>query len=85
VAGQKGELCLVIADNGIGMDAATKDNALKIFGRGDQPMTRKIEGVGLGLHLSNAIVEAHGGTLTIESTLGMGTSVEIFLPSTAAP
>jgi len=40
----------------------------------------RVEGFGLGLFIARAIVEAHGGTLRIDSTLGRGTTVRITLP-----
>jgi len=47
----------------------------------DAGHSRKYEGTGLGLALSKALIEAHGGTLAIESTIGVGTSVAITIPA----
>jgi PAS domain S-box-containing protein len=67
-------LKLTISDNGPGM----KDEiVLRIF----EPFyTTKTRGTGLGLAICKKIVDAHGGTLSISSKLGEGTSVEIILP-----
>ncbi len=46
---------------------------------------RNIRGTGLGLALTKSFAEMHGGYLKIESTLGVGTTVSIFLPATKAP
>ncbi len=75
-----------IADSGIGMTAADVALALKPFQQIDNSHTRRYEGTGLGLPLAKALVEQHGGTLTIESAPGRGTSVTVFLPDhTRAP
>ena len=47
-------------------------------------MTRRHEGTGLGLSLVKALIELHGGTLTIDSTPGHGTSVRLRFPGGAA-
>ena len=44
-------------------------------------MARRYEGTGLGLSLSKAIAELHGGRLELESELGRGTTVRLILPA----
>ncbi|MEE9195668.1 MAG: ATP-binding protein [Alphaproteobacteria bacterium] len=44
-------------------------------------MDRKYEGTGLGLPLTKSLVEAHGGTLTLESSIGVGTTIKVRFPS----
>ncbi len=70
---------LRIRDTGAGMDEATKARAFEPF------FTTKPEGMGTGLGLSVAygVVERLGGTLTIESAPGNGTTVEAVIPATA--
>jgi len=53
---------------------------LKNFGQVDGDLTREHEGTGLGLPLTKGLVEAHGGILTIESELDIGTTVNVRLP-----
>jgi signal transduction histidine kinase len=65
-----------VRDSGCGMDAATSKRAIEPFFT-TQPMGN---GAGLGLSTAWSIVRAHGGALTIDSTLGTGTVVRIFLP-----
>ena len=55
--------------------------ALKRFGQVDNGFNRKFEGTGLGLPLAIALVELHGGTLTIKSTPNVGTTVAVTMPA----
>ncbi len=70
----------VVRDNGIGMDESELETALSPFGQVDGAMTRKHEGTGLGLPLTQALVELHDGTMEIESRKGEGTKVTIAFP-----
>ncbi|MHB1219734.1 MAG: ATP-binding protein [Alphaproteobacteria bacterium] len=51
------------------------------FQQVDASFTRQHGGAGLGLSISRKLVELHGGTLTIESELGVGTTVTVHFPS----
>ena len=70
-----------VIDTGIGMKAEDIPTALAAFGQVDARLARKYEGTGLGLPLSKALAELHGGSLTIQSQPGVGTTVTLFLPS----
>ena len=59
-----------------------EDTANHVF---DAFFTRKAKGIGLGLAVTKRIVEAHGGTITAESTLGVGTTFVISLPLERVP
>jgi signal transduction histidine kinase len=78
--GESGDLTLRVSDTGIGIAAEDIERVLHPFGQVDSALSRKYEGIGLGLPLSRALVELHGGTLSIESTPGIGTGVTIRLP-----
>jgi signal transduction histidine kinase len=75
-----GGMQIKITDSGIGMDEKGIEIALTKFGQIDGELTREQEGTGLGLPLTKGLVEAHGGTLTIDSKLGIGTTVNVCLP-----
>lgn len=75
-----GGLCIEVADTGIGMDEAGLNIALTQFGQVDSKLARKYEGTGLGLPLSQSLIEAHGGTLEIRSRLGHGTQAIVCFP-----
>jgi len=71
---------LEIEDHGIGMSAEEQERALQPFGQAKPATTRNYGGTGLGLPITKGLVEAHGGTLTIDSRAGCGTLVRIVLP-----
>jgi signal transduction histidine kinase len=54
--------------------------AMQSFEQLDTSLSRRAGGAGLGLHLCRAIAKAHGGTLTLESQLGVGTTAMLHLP-----
>lgn len=75
-----GSLHLMVEDTGIGMAPETVAAALEPFRQVDGSLARRFEGAGLGLSISKALVELHGGTLEIQSAVGEGTKVTIVLP-----
>lgn len=78
-ANAQGQVEIVIADTGIGMSADEIPIALAPFGQVDSKLARSYEGAGLGLPLTKALVDLHGGTLTIASEKGKGTTVTVSL------
>ena len=62
------------------MDEKEIEIALTKFGQIDSEITREQEGTGSGLPLTKGLVEEHGGTLTIDSKLGIGITVNVYLP-----
>ncbi|MCZ6772055.1 MAG: ATP-binding protein [Proteobacteria bacterium] len=76
-----GGCCLEISDTGIGMSQSDIEKALSLFGQVDAGLDRAFEGTGLGLPLAKSLIEAHGGTLEIQSEPGSGTTVSIYIPS----
>ena len=75
-----GGLRLVVADTGIGMKAEDIPMALRPFGQVDSSLARKYEGTGLGLPLTKAFVELHGGVFDLDSRINHGTTVTMTFP-----
>ncbi len=75
-----GEVVITVADNGIGMAPEDIPRALQPFGQIDNSLSRPHGGTGLGLPLAQRLIELHGGTMTIDSALGKGTTVTVVLP-----
>ena len=69
---------LVIHDRGIGIAPARQPHIFERFERAVP--TRNYGGLGLGLYISKSIVEAHGGTIAVESSPGYGTTFTVELP-----
>jgi signal transduction histidine kinase len=82
--GQADVAVIEIEDRGIGMDKEEQERALQPFGQAKPATTRNYGGTGLGLPITKGLVEAHGGTLTILSRPGEGTTVRLVLPTQAA-
>jgi len=75
-----GALTLAVHDNGIGMSPKEIQKSLSAFGQVDGGLDRKHEGTGLGLPLTKGLIEAHGGTLVINSKTNQGTQVTAIFP-----
>jgi signal transduction histidine kinase len=76
----EGDLILSIADTGIGMAPEEIPRALEPFGQIDGTLARRYDGTGLGLTITKAFIEMHGGLLTLDSEKGRGTTATIRLP-----
>ena len=78
---EDGLVCFSVNDNGIGM---TRRQIRKIFDRfyqADRSLSRRAEGCGLGLSIAKFIVDAHKGTITVESKPGKGSTFTVKLPA----
>ncbi len=70
-----------VTDDGAGIDAADLPHIFNRLYRADQSRNRRTGGMGLGLTIARAIIEAHNGTITVTSNgLGQGTTVRFELP-----
>ncbi len=74
-------LAIAVSDTGIGIRREDIAVVMAPFGQVDTGLNRKFEGTGLGLPLTKAFVEMHGGRLTLDSELGRGTTVTVALPA----
>lgn len=74
-----GGYSISVRDNGIGIEHSQKDRLFKPFERLDA--AKEFSGEGIGLTTVKKVVDKHGGTVTIESATGMGTTVTICLPA----
>jgi PAS domain S-box-containing protein len=74
-----------VRDTGIGLSESDLQKLFQKFFRSDNPYVRKVGGTGLGLSIAKAIVERHGGTITVTSQLGQGSTFTVRLPALARP
>ncbi len=76
-----GSVQLQVSDTGIGMAPEDVPRAMEPFGQVDQLDERRNQGTGLGLPLTKALTELHGGIVHLESAVGRGTTVTITFPA----
>lgn len=69
-----------VADRGMGISPEDQDKVFEDFFRSSDPAVRRRKGTGIGLTIVRYIVEAHGGTIKVESTPGQGATFVIHLP-----
>jgi two-component system, OmpR family, phosphate regulon sensor histidine kinase PhoR len=78
---EDGQVVCRVSDTGMGMSEADQEKVFTAFFRSGAVTNSAIPGVGLGLSISKAIVEAHGGSLDLESALGRGTTFTLRVPA----
>jgi signal transduction histidine kinase len=76
---------LAVQDTGMGMTAEDASQVFSRFFRTSGARESSIPGAGLGLSITKAIIESHGGTISCESALGIGTTFTVRLPLSGAP
>ncbi|WP_263366288.1 sensor histidine kinase [Edaphobacter bradus] len=76
---------LEVSDTGIGIPAESLSNVFQRFYRSDKARSRESGGTGLGLSIVQAICNAHGGSVGIQSVEGRGTTVRVELPLAPSP
>jgi signal transduction histidine kinase len=75
-----GSVVIVIADEGVGIEAEDVDKLFKKFSRIHNPLSVKVGGTGLGLYWAHEIIKMHGGSIRVASKVGNGTKFTITLP-----
>ncbi|HQL94114.1 MAG TPA: ATP-binding protein [Candidatus Hydrogenedentes bacterium] len=80
-----GGAAVTVRDTGIGIAPEFHSRIFDRFFQVDSSKARKYEGAGLGLSIAKGIVDAHGGTIRIDSAPGEGSAFTVVLPSAAFP
>jgi len=83
VTSENGLVCFRVTDNGLGIPRRALKKIFQRFYQVDRSLSRRAEGCGLGLSIAQFIVDAHQGTITVESKPGQGSTFTVTLP--AAP
>lgn len=85
VSATESEVSIAVTDTGIGIRAEDQTRLFQPFVQLDSRLDRRFEGTGLGLALTDRIVRALGGRITVESTLGVGSTFTVALRRAADP
>jgi signal transduction histidine kinase len=75
-----GRAVVEVADTGVGIPKAEQADLFDRFFRSESAVTQAVPGTGIGLAIVRAIVDAHGGAVSVESAEGKGTTVRVELP-----
>jgi signal transduction histidine kinase len=85
VAGDEGgSVRFTVTDNGLGIPRRALKKIFQRFYQVDRSLTRRAEGCGLGLSIAKFIVDAHQGTISVESKPGQGSTFTVIIPTTAS-
>ncbi len=78
-------LCFCVQDTGIGIDESALQYIFNAFTQEDGSITRRFGGTGLGLSITHSLVKAMGGTISVSSQKGIGSTFQFTLPFAHAP
>ncbi len=81
VQGVDGTVVFAVADTGIGIAPADQEAIFQEFTQLDNPRQKRVKGTGLGLPLSRKLAELLGGTVTVQSAPGVGSTFRLIVPS----
>ncbi len=79
------QAAVTVCDTGIGIPVAEQGHIFERFFRAEPATSQAIQGTGLGLTICKAIVDAHGGNITVQGDTGRGTMVRVRLPLRPPP
>ena len=77
---EEGGIMLTVKDTGVGIASENISRILEPFEQGEETLTGKHDGTGLGLAVVKSLTELHGGTLKVKSEPGAGTTVTVAFP-----
>lgn len=78
---QENGVAFRVSDTGIGMAPQLVPEIFDMFRQGDSSMTRRHDGIGLGLYIVRQLLKALGGTVTVESEVGRGSIFHVWIPN----
>jgi len=78
--GQRGDLRIAVLDSGIGISRRQQARLFQAFSQVDESRTRRHDGSGLGLTICRSLIGLMGGTITLQSEPGQGTTVTVAVP-----
>jgi signal transduction histidine kinase len=81
---ERAGVCIAVQDTGIGLSSEEQQQLFTKFFRAQHPRVQEAGGTGLGLAIARALVELHGGTLTVVSAPGQGSTFNVTLPAAHA-
>ncbi|HTQ14230.1 MAG TPA: ATP-binding protein [Rhizomicrobium sp.] len=79
-----GSVAFGVADTGVGIAPEDQEKVFQNFGQGRHDVVTHDKGTGLGLPIVKGLIEAHGGSVSLESRVGRGTTVTVTLPEERA-
>lgn len=81
VYGEDGSACFAVTDNGVGIPRRALKRIFRRFYQVDRSLSRRAEGCGLGLSIARFIIDAHAGSIQVESKPGQGSTFTVRLPA----